>query len=200
LSTQIIGLSGYARCGKDQVGQALVKRGWVRVSIGDEIRKALYLLNPLVSGSKRLVEAVDQYGWETAKTAFPEIRELMQRFGGEVGRDFLGEDTLINLAFKNISEGSRIVVTDCRWLNEAETIKARDGQMWRVVRPGNAPANSHPGEVALDNFPFDLILNNNGTISDLESLVGTALNELKLPNGNRIGDTINDILDAGAEY
>jgi len=200
LSTQIIGLSGYARAGKDQVGQALVKRGWIRVSFADQIRQGLYLLNPLVSGSKRLVEAVDQYGWETAKTAFPEIRELMQRMGGEFGRDFLGENTWIELTLKNAPVGSNIVVTDCRWPNEAEIIKNMGGQMWRVKRPDNSPANSHPGEVALDNFSFDLVINNDGSISDLEIQVGTALNELKLSNSNRIGDTINGILDAGAEY
>ena len=178
MTTHILGLSGYARSGKDVVGQALVQRGWVRVSFADEIRKALYLLNPLVSGSKRLVEAVDQYGWETAKTSFPEIRELMQRMGGEVGRDFLGENTWIDLTLKNAPVGSKIVVTDCRWPNEAEVIKNMGGLMWRVERVGNGPANSHPGEVALDNFPFDLILHNDGTLSDLELKVGNALSEL----------------------
>ena len=153
-----------------------MQRGWVRVSFADQIRRCLYLLNPLVSGSKRLVEAVDQYGWETAKTSFPEIRELMQRFGGEMGRDFMGEDTFIDLTFRDILPGSKIVVTDCRWPNEAEKIKGLGGQIWRVERPGNGPANAHPGEVALDNFSFDMILLNDGTVSDLELKVGSALN------------------------
>lgn len=179
---QVIGLSGYARAGKDIVGQALVKRGWTRVSFGDQIRIALYALNPLVSESKRLVEVVDQYGWETAKTAFPEIRELLQRMGAEVGRDFIGEDTWINLALKNLTDGSKIVVTDCRWPNEAKTIKNMGGQMWRVEREGTKPANSHKGEVALDDFPFDMIFHNDSSISNLDLQVGNVLGELKLPD------------------
>lgn len=200
MTIQIIGLSGYARSGKDIVGQALVKRGWLRISLGDQIRIALYALNPLVSESKRLVEVVDQYGWETAKTAFPEIRELLQRMGAEVGRDFMGENTWIDLTFRNIAEGSKIVVTDCRWPNEAKKIKDLGGQMWRVERDGTKPANSHIGEVALDDFPFDMVFRNDGSISELDMQVGNVLSELKLPNSNRIGDAINGIIDAGAEY
>lgn len=200
MSIQVIGLSGYARAGKDIVGQALVNRGWTRVSFADQIRIALYALNPLVSNSKRLVEVVDEYGWETAKTAFPEIRELLQRMGAEVGRDFIGEDTWINLALKNLAEGSKVVITDCRWPNEAKTIKNLGGQMWRVERKGVKPANAHKGEIALDDFPFDMVFYNNDSIYSLDLKIGKLLSELKLPNSNSTGETMNTMRDAGLDY
>ena len=86
----IIGLSGYARSGKDTVAELLgLNYGFKRISFALPMRDALYRLNPIVKGSivgeeLRLAEYVDHFGWEDAK-ALPEVRRLLQVFG-KIGR------------------------------------------------------------------------------------------------------------------
>lgn len=166
---RIIGLSGYARSGKDTMGEALVERGYERVSFADRIREGLYALNPIVPDGTRVVELIDSFGWEHAKTSEPEVRALLQRLGSEVGRNLLGEDVWVDLTLKHAPDGSKIVVTDCRFPNEAAAIKRLGGQMWRVSRPGTAPVNAHPSETALDDYPFDHYFENDSTIAELHA-------------------------------
>lgn len=164
----VIGLSGYAQSGKDTIGAALETRGYQRVAFADRIREGLYALDPMLKhDNTRVVELVDSYGWEHAKTSEPEVRSLLQKLGSEVGRNLLGENVWVDLTLKNAPDGAKIVVTDCRFENEAAAIKRLGGQMWRVKRPGYAPVNSHPSETALDDWNFDAWFENNSTIEDL---------------------------------
>lgn len=168
---EVIGLSGYARSGKDTIGTALVALGFQRASFADYIRSALYALNPQVAGDSRVAELIDAHGWEHVKVAHPEVRSLLQRLGSEVGRDMLGENVWVDLTFKNMPDGSKIVVTDCRFPNEADTIRRLGGEVWRVHRPGFTAVNAHPSETALDDWDFDQHFYNDETMEDLHEKV-----------------------------
>lgn len=168
---QIIGMSGYARSGKDTIGIKLTEYGYVRASFADYIREALYTLNPFVSDGRTIKSVIDEFGWEGSKTTHPEIRELLQRLGSEVGRELIEKDLWVNLTFKNLPDGSKIVVTDCRFPNEAAIVKRLGGEMWRVERPGFGAANAHPSETALDTWKFDRVFNNSGSVEELHAEV-----------------------------
>lgn len=172
---KVIGLSGYAQSGKDTIGAALEKEGYQRVAFADRIREGLYALDPMLANETRVVELVDSYGWEHAKTSEPEVRTLLQKLGSEVGRGILGENVWVDLTLKNAPDGAKIVVTDCRFKNEAEAIKRLGGEMWRVHRPGYTPVNSHPSETALDDWEFDQYFENDGSIAELHQKVSTHL-------------------------
>ena len=58
-------------------------------------------------------------------------------------------------------------MTDVRFPNEAQRIKDLGGVVWRVKRPGVGPANYHESETALDDWPFDAVLENDGNLVDL---------------------------------
>lgn len=160
---RVIGLSGYARAGKDTIAHFLAERGYVRASFADYIRTALYALNPLVSEDRRVSDVVDAYGWEVAKVERPEVRSLLQRLGTEVGREILGDNVWVDLTFRNMPDASNVVIADCRYPNEAQVVKELGGEIWRVVRPGHGPANTHQSEIGLDAWPFDRIFANDGT-------------------------------------
>jgi dephospho-CoA kinase len=88
----IIGLSGYAQSGKDTVAELLcLNYGFKRISFALPMRDAIYTLNPLVEGTNRIVDLVDEYGWDVAK-ANPEVRRLLQVFGTDVGRKMFNEN------------------------------------------------------------------------------------------------------------
>lgn len=170
--TPLIGLSGYAQSGKDSAAAALVGDGWERRAFADTLRAFLYALNPMVLPSgTRLRSFVNAYGWETAKTTCPEVRELLQRCGTEAGRQVIGENVWVDATLRDLGD-TPVVVTDVRFRNEADAIRARGGIVVRVVRPGVGPlrmsdGSVHPSETALDGCPFEHLLHNDGTLDDL---------------------------------
>lgn len=178
---EIIGLSGYARSGKDEAAKVLVEEyGFVRVAFADKLREVLYELNPIVDveyyvhderflkrGTQRIRyvrEVIDNFGWNGYKETIygPEIRRLLQRLGTEAGRQTLWDSIWIDAALTGLPEDAKVVVTDCRFPNEAEAIVERGGKMWRVVRDGVSAVNNHPSETSLDDWEFDNYLFNKG--------------------------------------
>lgn len=176
-----IGISGYARAGKDTAGRILVEHhGYLRVSFADKLKELALLIDPtLISANAdldnnwRLKEFVTDEGWEAAKE-YPEVRRLLQAIGTGV-RDIVGPNTWVELAMRGIPDGSKVVFTDARFPSEAEAIKSVGGVIWRVARNGYEPVNGHLSEVALDDWPWDLAIPNNGTLSDLEHIVDMAM-------------------------
>lgn len=173
----IIGLSGYARSGKDTVAEYLVKEyGFAQYSFAEPMKKAMYVLNPIVNldnNSKNFIrykEVIDEYGIDNAKTNFIEIRRLLQVFGTEVGRTMFGENFWVDICLNSI-HSFRSVISDVRFPNEADEIKKHGGVIWRVNRPDIKPVTRHSSETALDNYKFDAVLNNDKFINDLHRMV-----------------------------
>ncbi len=163
----IVGLSGYARSGKDTAAQVLVDRfGFKRVAFADTLRSMLYAINPVVPDSihGRVAELVDAEGWDVAKEQYPEVRQLLQRLGTEAGRNILGEDVWVDAAMRNLHPAGRYVFTDVRFRNEALAVTSFqvNGELWRIERTGVGPANDHVSEVGLDDWEFDTIILNQG--------------------------------------
>lgn len=177
----LIALSGYARSGKDEAAKVLVEEfGFIRVAFADKLREVLFQLNPLIrqnwTGSitgeavnhdVHVQDVIRSLGWDGYKESVygPEIRRLLQRLGTEAGRQTLWDSIWIDAAFANLPEDANIVVTDCRFPNEAQAIKDRGGEVWRIMREGVGPAtgtdgNIHSSEISLDDWKFDAWLNN----------------------------------------
>ena len=179
---EVIGVSGWARTGKDTVAAHLVEKyGYTRMSFADPMREALRRLDPLITvGEMRgasLSSAVAGLGWEELKSLSPDVRGLMQRMGTEVGRDMFGQNFWVDAAIDSIEDGSKVVFADVRFPNEAEAIKALGGEVWRVMRPEVGPANEHISETALDNYSFDMYIYNNTTVEDLYNAVDLELDK-----------------------
>lgn len=134
--------------------------------------------------------------WGSSKMT---VREFLQRLGTDAVRDNLHRNTWVNalmVDYKpeyvikyglqemmedaskyNIKEYPKWIVTDCRFPNEVEAIKAREGVIIRVNRnivngiyvepnPGfDIPR--HQSETALDTWNFDAVIDNSGTIEEL---------------------------------
>ena len=75
-------------------------------------------------------------------------------------------------------EWDYVLIPDCRFPNEIEYLKDKgyDVVHVRVIRDGfESPmddvAKRHPSETALDGYPVDAVVRNNGTIQDLEQSI-----------------------------
>lgn len=183
----IIGVSGYARSGKDTVADILVEElGFIKISWADKLRECLYTLNPIILWDKNVEKVypnildymplkwiIDTYGWDGYKETgwYPHIRILLQRFGTEVGREIINDNIWVELGLKNLDTDKNYVIPDTRFVNEAYAIQDYKGKLFRVNRNGVLPVNDHISEIGLDNHKFDIIINNNGSIEDLREKV-----------------------------
>lgn len=168
----IIGLSGYARSGKDTVAEFLIEEyDFKRVAFADTIRDILYAMNPSI-GSQGLKEMVDNYGWDVAK-ANGEVRALLQTLGVSA-RTFMGDGVWISAAVRKMLDAeTNYVIPDVRFTNEADMIKRIGGHVWRVNRPGVGPINDHVSENQLDNYKFNGEINNSGSLDGLYIQIAT---------------------------
>lgn len=187
----LVGLTGYAGAGKDEIGKILITKGFHRLAFADKVRDCLYALNPyvpilkgevdpgpLIVGKKRrqtvlfrrVAEIVDDLGWDDAKQN-PEIRVLLQRMGTDVGRKIIGPDVWVHALQRDFDSHQDIVVTDVRFPNEAEVIDNSGGYVWRVDRPGVGPANDHESERYIPEIPVEYVVENSGTLEDLKDRV-----------------------------
>lgn len=177
---RIIGLSGYARSGKDTVAAHLERNwGYERRAFADALKDIACALDPLVEladgGTSRLAGLVERVGWEAAKR-HPDVRRLLQRLGQSV-RDRCGEDTWLDVVMTDISARPRAhyAISDVRYVNEAEAIRDAGGALWRIERPGVRPVNSHLSESSLDDWPFDVVLDNDSDVKALYEKVDRML-------------------------
>lgn len=184
-----IGLTGFARAGKDTVGKILCDHhGFTRVAFADRLKQLAIDLDPILPVSHNgetynahLSEAVACSGsLDAAKVEYPEVRAYLQTLGVAV-RNRLGEDAWINAALGSRSTSERIVVTDCRFPNEAKAIRSHGGRVLRVLRPGVSAANGHVSERPLPDNLIDGEIFNAGSLTDLEVGVDRVLAYLNFP-------------------
>lgn len=173
----IIGLSGYAGSGKDEVAKILVEEfGYKRIAFADPIRELLYEMDPPVlvgSGLEKhtvgLQNYIDVYGWDEAKK-HPLVRSMLQNLG--VGaRKVFGETFWVYQALSDVAPQDKVVVSDVRFANEAEFIQEFNGKIWRVNRPGVGAVNNHVSETELNNLVCDTTIINDGTLNNLKFIV-----------------------------
>jgi hypothetical protein len=168
----LIGLTGYARTGKDTLASILVEKyGYRRIAFADTIRSFLYEVNPMVgcSPSGYLQDLVDLVGWDKAKEE-PQVRRLLQDLG-VAARKLINEDVWITSALADLDPHEKVVIADVRFENEAAMIRLLGGQLWRVKRFNTSAVNDHVSEIELDGYAVDQIFLNNGTVEDLEILL-----------------------------
>jgi len=163
---KLVGLSGYAKSGKDEVAR------FIRQQMPTfEVKKFSGKLKYIAS----MLTGFDAYNFENQQFKTKVLpgwnmtaRELLQRLGTEAIRDNLHEKAWVNALFADHSHYSRWVITDVRFPNEAQEIKDYGGIIVRVNRTGFGPVNDHPSETALNEWDFDAIIENNGTLEDLK--------------------------------
>jgi hypothetical protein len=173
----ILGLTGYAQSGKDTAAGFLVARGWRRLAFADILRSSLYNLNPIVpmplEGAPdhwaRVQDLVDWKGWDVAKVEYPEIRQLLQRFGTEVGRELYGENFWVERVMSQIKPREHVVITDVRFPNEEKAVHDAGGRVFRIVRTGVNAVNGHASELEIDKLRVDGVIPNTNGLDLFES-------------------------------
>ncbi len=171
MSGILIGLSGKKYSGKTTAANYLEGHGFIPLAFADPLKAAAReifdLSNEETNGE--LKEEVNPYWGVTP-------RQLLQRMGTEAMRGTFGPDIWIKALFAKVdryqSTGLQpdFVVSDVRFKNEADAIRARGGYVVRIERPMIQPHNpdTHASETELDGYDFDRVISNKGTIYGLK--------------------------------
>ena len=189
----IIGLGYNVRSGKDTAANALVRDlGYYRIAFADKLKELAYESNPIVTtnvqvvnistGAGHLKHVVGGMGgWEQAKDSYPLAREFLQNLG-LAARQVFGEDFWVDQALSGIDPAKNYVISDVRFVNEVDAIKAAGGIVIHVDRKLQRTAG-HVSETELDDYDgWDAVLDNsNGTAMDLERRAVELVPELTTP-------------------
>lgn len=146
----LIGLTGYAYSGKDTAAQGLLAPpfNWRRFAFADALRAL----------------AAD-IGWDGEKDEFG--RNFLQTLGNKA-RQHIREDVWLLPFGELMATPHPTIVTDVRYRNEADYIRACGGVIARIYRPGNEPVNDHVSETDMDGYSVDATFCNNKTPLDLQ--------------------------------
>jgi hypothetical protein len=173
MASVLIGLGFRAGAGKDTVADLLVKNhGFVKLAFSAPLKDAASVMFGWPRDqldNQEFKERIDPFWNLTPRTA-------LQRLGTECMREQFDQEFWIKSMHQRITSlgASKIVITDVRFPNEADSIKRWGGSLWLVNRPGRLaqaldPANAaHPSETAMANYQgWDAVLQNNGTLEQL---------------------------------
>lgn len=104
-------------------------------------------------------------------------RQILQWWGTDYRRHQRA-DYWVSLAARKIerllSDGlaGRIVLTDCRFADEAALVRFMGGQVWQIKRDGmDVAPGAHESEVTGDGFKPEVVLNNSHTVKHLQERV-----------------------------
>jgi hypothetical protein len=206
---RLIGLSGAARAGKDTAGGFIQvwgdRQGFsvekhsfaakLKISAaralgfpGDDAA-CIAFCDELKSGMYIDVMRRDREGLDEREVRLPG-RQFLQLYGTEAHRGVFGSDFWVEALLapldarvREFSDPSIVVITDARFPNEAEAIRARGGEIWEVVREDNPDAltgglEAHVSEVGLPETLIDRTIVNDGDLAALEREVGIACVEV----------------------
>jgi hypothetical protein len=165
--TNLIGITGLARSGKDSFSATFVKHGFKRAAFANALKTTVaYIAN----------EEAPLYFDDVTKEEYTEAlgmtrRSALQKMGSAV-RDTLGKDTWVNRTIRGwIAQGRQpTVITDCRYENEAMAIRNNGGIIVRIVRPGSGlqgEQGAHESEAGLPDELVDIEIVNDGTLGEL---------------------------------
>ena len=184
----VLALTGYARSGKDTVGQVLVDEyGFERKAFADPLKAMALGIDPYIqiTSQESGVEAqftrlstafAASLGWEELKSQ-SDIRRLLQRLGTEGARQNLWDSIWIDKLVREIQPDNKYVVTDCRFPNEADAIHKLGGLIIRIERPG-LTAMAHDSERLMNSINADFSITNDSTISVLHDRVRAVMAEI----------------------
>lgn len=183
---KIIGLTGYARSGKDTVARMIR----TRVNQSDHDCEILAFAEPMKTFAREVFGFTDEqlYGdtrdvpdqrWQRPDGSFLTPRYALQTLGTEWGRNCdpnVWVKAGLMRAARSLAEV--VVFTDVRFLNEAAQIRKAGGQLWRVDR-GVERRHAHESEAFI--WAADMSLHvtreirNTGSLMELATTVAAAL-------------------------
>jgi hypothetical protein len=178
---KLIAFTGAAGSGKDTAAAILIhKYGYEKISFASAIKDAIAIIfgwdRNMLEGATRESRAWreerDEW-WSTRLGRNITPRLVLQQWGTELGRDTFHKDIWIAAVERKISQNpnKKYVLTDCRFINEADMIKNAGGKLINITRRGVTLTGAHASEVGLPVELFDMVIDNDGSLDQFNSKI-----------------------------
>lgn len=170
----LIGLTGRAGAGKSTAA-AHLEHEWAmqQIAFAEPIQAMLCQLFSMAgidgawTADRALKELPTTLGWS--------YRHLAQSLGTEWARHQLADDFWLRVAgsrlYTPMMKTEHVVISDVRFPNEADWIRARGGVIVRVLREGLPSVRQHESERHADSITPDTELLNFGSVSTLHDQI-----------------------------
>ena len=180
MKTQLIGLySPLPQSGKSTVAFTLQWQGYRVVPFAGTLKRMLRVLlldlGQSEEEAERALSTQKELPCILLNTVTP--RQMMQRLGTEWGRQLVAPDLWVRCwkgqVIRALGDGESVVADDIRFPEEAKAVRDLGGLMVRVLRPGGGSSAfaAHASEGALNDWPFDHTIVNDGSLEDLQAQV-----------------------------
>jgi len=185
----LIGIHGKAGTGKDLVAEYLRQNyGLFPVAFATPIKHALVYL---LQDAYRLT--LSHFDGPIKEVVIPGLgkspRQLTQSMGTDWGRDQVNPEVWMRIAAATIRDRRAlatsielpfpgVVVTDVRFKDEAQWIRSNGGAVLHLYRAEAKQVNQHVSEDGGSVGPDDLIINNNGTIKELQAKLSSVMSDI----------------------
>lgn len=165
--TKLVGITGFARAGKDTLAKALVEMGYTRLAFADALKQA----TAFIADEDPQLYFDDVSKEELSPTLGIPRRKALQGLGNAV-RESLGDMTWVGRVLRAWERDGRqnTAISDVRYPNEAVKILRAGGIVVRVVRDGAGLTGEAAQHVSEAGIPDDLVTAetlNNGSVEDL---------------------------------
>jgi dephospho-CoA kinase len=166
----VIGLTGKKGCGKDTVGDYLVRKyGFERMAFADALKQVCQTVFDLTM--EQMTDTIKKEQMDERWDTTP--RHLMQIVGTQLFRDKLTEcfphlkgSIWVGIIKQKILRSSKnIVLTDVRFENEAEMVRQFNGKLIQITRTDNNQSDKHVSENI--HIQTNYMLENNQTVEEL---------------------------------
>lgn len=200
MSRKIIGIVGFIGSGKGTISDHLVEQyGYKTESFAKSLKDATAaifgwdrrLLEGDTKESRAYREVVDEWWSKELNIENFTPRLALQLIGTNVMRNNFHQDIWItSLKERILNNDSNIVITDCRFENEVDTIKSLGGIIVRskrgddpewfndVLNNISVPENVHPSEYSWIGCDIDYVLENDGTIEEFHEKIDNLIKKL----------------------
>ncbi|MGV0982364.1 MAG: hypothetical protein ACOYB0_08390 [Polynucleobacter sp.] len=196
MAPHVIGMTGYARSGKDTAARAIkqIDPGAAVRAFADALRVEVarafelptiaftsdeYKDIPLVECAierctdARFVTRMKSIGQSLTDYRAP--RDLMQLWGTEYRRALDGDaywiDRLFNWFRTQRDAPTTWVIPDVRYPSEATAIMNQGGEVWRIVHPNVGRRSTHSSELYVPHIAMTRVVFNDGTADELMAKV-----------------------------
>ncbi len=195
----IIGICGLQGSGKDTLGSILIQKyGFVKLSYAGILKDIVSIIfgwdREMVEGatkeSRQWREQVDE--WWASRLNMPNLtpRYVLQYFGTDLFRNHFHNDIWVAAVERQLYKYPNVVITDCRFPNEIDVLKSNGAKLVKITRGTlpewfgqyesgliEVPENIHPSEYMWIKNKFDFLIQNDGSIEELENLCDEIINK-----------------------
>lgn len=186
----LILICGNAGVGKTTAAKIITEKynKYKEFALGDKVKELTFKLLKIFNVP--ITSINDLYDTEKKK----QYRYYLQNIATEAIRETLGRDVWCNVLYNIIKEEEYVIVSDVRFMNEIEYFMNNFDKVYIIkIVKDDIKIMQHSSETEIAKLPYNVLIDNNGTIEQLETKIINIINEIEYYNDNNTNNFKEDL-------